>query len=67
MFHILLSGDSQGSMECIYVCMYVCSMNDVNTLIKFLLGFHVLLMERFVNNVIGVSGLKNGIRIRNKH
>ena len=24
MFHILLSCDSQGSMECIYVCMYVC-------------------------------------------
>jgi len=23
MFHILLSCDSQGSMECIYVCMYV--------------------------------------------
>ena len=22
MFHILLSCDSQGSMECIYVCMY---------------------------------------------
>jgi len=32
MFHILLSCDSQGSMEYIYVCMYVCT--TTNTLIK---------------------------------
>jgi hypothetical protein len=25
MFHILLSCDSQGSMECMYICMYVCN------------------------------------------
>ena len=27
MFHILLSCDSQGSMECVYVCMYVSYVN----------------------------------------
>ena len=34
MFHILLSYDSQGSMEwiyvCMYVCMYVCQENSSN-------------------------------------